>query len=96
MAKKKKRIRRFKSVENWRLLKIGDKIDVKSGPYWLNKETKEKVSMGERGKFSVNKVIKEGLVCRGEEGWAFIYMGKTKTCKTTGIHLRTHKIRQYI
>ena len=85
---------------NWRELKRGDIIKCVqgTGPYWISPETGEKVGFNHRGKYEVRFLDSKGIGAyphkgnRTESGFCYIYMGKSKYNKKTGIHSQPHKI----
>lgn len=95
---KRRRKRNGDAVENWKDLKPGDFIRVSSGPYWVNKETQEHESLGYFGLFRIKKVDVDGLGCypadKRNNGFCYVYMGKTKMGATGVSHMRAHKIRK--
>lgn len=83
---------------DWRTLKKGDRIKIKSGsgPYWpSSEEGKENIPMGYHGKFTVRYVDKDGIHAVGNKkeanGHSFIYMGEPKLSKS-GLFKEPHKI----
>ena len=94
----RKRGARPKQVE-WTELKRGDVIKCVqgTGPYWVNKETGERVGFNFRGKYKVDFIDRKGIGAypeknKTESGFCYIYMGKPKFSKESGIHSRPHKI----
>jgi len=100
---KKRRKRKMWEECNWRELRVGDIIKVKSGsgPFWSNIITGEMQLMGVYGVFVVNKIYPDGIGAyphknKAHSGYCFIYMGKRKYNETTGIERRPHKIKKFI
>ncbi len=91
-------------IKEWTMLEKGDCFRVVngSGPYYtLVKDCEdgnagEKVSMGHRGSYKVDKIVDKGIISFGisrkNRGMAFIYMGKESFDSKTGIHRSPHRI----
>lgn len=89
---KSKNDQKMQECDNWRLLKPGDRIKTihNSGPIYLcNNQTEY---MGHYGVFVVASIDKEGIHAYGEDGYAYIYMGKERR-SITGTILKPHKIK---
>jgi len=94
------RIRFSKSpIQNWRELKPDDcfRIVGGSGSYYEHPDTGERTYMSSRGKYKVNRVIRDGILVYGvgkhNTGCEFIYMGnenKSKLCDN--LYNAPHKI----
>jgi ribosomal protein L40E len=83
---------------DWTELKSGDIIKSVQGhgDYFIN-NSGEKSSMAYTGKYTVSQVTKDGICAypyknKTESGFCFIYMGKPKYSKETGIYNQPHKI----
>lgn len=78
MKKGRKRPRK-KQVEDYRTLERGDTIRVVggSGPYYTSKETGERTYLIDRGKYTVISTDDTGIQVYGENGYGYLYMGKT-------------------
>ena len=91
-------------IKEWRSLEKGDCFRVVngSGPYYTlaqdgeDGKAGEKVSMGHRGSYKVDKILDVGILSFGiskkNKGMAFIYMGKDGLERKTGIHRCSHRI----
>lgn len=77
---------------DWRSLKPGDRIKTVQGTgpvYMLNGQVEY---MGHFGIFTVHSLNKDGINVFGDEGYAYIYMGKERKM-ITGTILRPYKIK---
>ncbi len=92
--KKRRKGKRRKVVEDWKVLKAGDKVRVVggSGSYYINPEG-EKVYMSERGEYTVWGKDNEGLKTYGNGGYAYLYMGKKKkSIMVENLYRSPHKL----
>lgn len=92
-SKEQKQTKIVKNID-WRTLQKGDKIKVKGGPYYMNKQ-QESIPMGYRGKFIVEGIEEDGIRAYGidkHSGFAYIYMGPDIQNKETGTWKTKHKI----
>lgn len=83
--------RRGKSCD-WRKLSPGDLIRVIQGTGPTFNGRQEDLNMGYKGKFTVAWLDNDGIHAFRKSNHAFIYMGKSKKVKDTGIHRMPHKI----
>ena len=93
-------------IKEWKMLEKGDCFRVVngSGPYYTlardceDGDAGEKVSMGHRGSYKVDKILDEGIlafgISRKNSGMAFIYMGKDGIHRKTAIYRCPHRIIQ--
>ena len=91
-------------IKDWRSLERGQHFRVVngSGPYYVlvrdceDGDAGEKVSMGHRGSYKVDKILDTGIISFGisrkNRGMAFIYMGEQGLDNKTGIHRTAHRI----
>jgi hypothetical protein len=91
-------------IKEWQSLVQGDLFRVVngSGPYYTLKTDSEdgvegeKMSMGHRGSYKVDRVIEKGIISFGisrkNRGMAFIYMGEDKVSKATNVYHTPHRI----
>ena len=100
---KKRRQRKRWEDYNWKTLRKGDIIKVKtgSGPFWVNERDGEMQTMGVYGTFKVSGIRKDGIVAyphenKSHSGCCFVYMGEYKYCEATGVEQRPHKILRFI
>lgn len=88
--KKKKR----QIVEDYTTLKSGDRIKIigGSGPYYLSKDGIRHY-FTDRGKYVVDKIVKDGIIASGRCGSEFFYMGKeTRSPLLKSIVRSPHKV----
>ena len=95
-AVKSKESKRHKIIRNfnWKELQPGDIIKVSGGPYYLLSNM-ERSSMGERGKYRVIGLDKNGILAWSvgkNGGFCHIYMGKDDQCRDTLVYRKKHKI----
>ena len=91
-------------IKDWKSLSKGALCRVVngSGPYYLltadSEEGREgeKMPMGHRGSYQIDKVVEEGIISFGisrkNRGMAFIYMGEDKVSKATNVYHTPHRI----
>jgi len=91
-------------IKDWRSLEKRDCFRVVngSGPYYTvnvdsdDSREGEKVSMGHRGSYIVDRVVEKGIISFGiskkNRGMAFIYMGEEKLSNLTNVYHTPHRI----
>ena len=89
---------RGKSID-WTTLEKGDIIKCVNGhgPYYLSKESGDKIGFNYRGKYKVLSIEKDGISAwphsnKSESGYCFIYMGKSGYRDELDLHREPHKI----
>ena len=99
---KKSRMRN--EITDWRAMEVGECFRVinGSGPYFTitancaEGNRGDKIMMGERGKFQVVGIEKNGIYARGMTGYNFgtrdVYMGEDFYNKELNIHRTAHRI----
>ena len=89
---------RGKSID-WTTLEKGDIIKCVNGhgPYYLSKESGEKIGFNYRGKYKVLSIEKDGISAwphsnNSESGYCFIYMGKSDFSDELDLYKEPHKV----
>jgi hypothetical protein len=91
-------------IKDWKSLEKGARFKVVQGTgsyYLCKRDTEEgkrgeKIYMGARGVYTVNEIIKDGILAFGQSknnsGIHFVYMGKECYCESTGITRNSHRL----
>tara|TARA_R100000008_G_C3497747_1_gene122059 strand:+ start:219 stop:542 length:324 start_codon:yes stop_codon:yes gene_type:complete len=89
---------RGKSID-WKTLEKQDIIKCINGhgPYYISKDTGEKIGFNYRGKYVVDSIQKNGISAwpyknKKESGYCFIYMGESNYSEDLQIYREPHKI----
>ena len=93
--KRRKRFKKYDSINNWQELSSGDSIKVirGSGPYYIG-ENGDKQYLSDAGIYSVISSDSKGLVVYGNNGgYGYIYMGPEEKSPTLpNVYRSPHKI----
>ena len=94
-TKRRKRFKKYSSIDNWQDLVIGERIKVirGSGSYYQN-EAGEKQYLTDGGIYNVISVDSKGLVVYASDGgFGYIYMGPEEKSDTLpNVYRSPHKI----
>jgi hypothetical protein len=93
--RRKKRFKKFSTIENWQELTSGELIKVVRGygSYYVNGDG-EKQYLADGGVYSIISVDTKGLVVHGRDGgFGYIYMGPEEKSETLpNVYRSPHKI----
>ena len=93
--RRKKRFKKYSSIDNWQDLSRGENIKVIRGygSYYMN-ENGEKQYLADGGIYSIISVDTKGLVVYGRDGgFGYIYMGPEEQSETLpNVYRSPHKI----
>lgn len=93
--RRKKRFKKFSTIENWQELASGERIKVIRGygSYYVN-DSGDKQYLADGGIYSIISVDTKGLVVYGRDGgFGYIYMGSEEKSETLpNVYRSPHKI----